>query len=629
MVNYLSQYIPNMTEITAPLRSLLQKDVQWSWHDEHRKSLERIQQVLTSNPVLQFYDINKPVILQVDASQGGLGACLIQEEHPVVYASRSFTVAEQHYAQMEKELLAIVFACERFNQFIYGKQVTVESDHKPLEAIITKPLSQAPPRIQRLLIRLQKYQPMVKYVPGKFLFIADTLSRAYLPAKGEQQELNEDIEVMVHSMVTEIPASPEKIEELKKETAKDEALSQLKKQMIEGWPNHKHEVPQNIAIYWNIRHDLSEAEGLIFKDHQLVIPTAMRRDMLNLIHESHLGIEKCKSRARAILFWPGMSNDIYEKVSKCATCATYKMKNQKEPMIAHRIPDRPWQKLGTDLCEHKGKNYLVVVDYYSKFIETALLSNKTAGTVITHLKSIFARHGIPEELVSDNMPFNSKEFDEFAKEWGFKQTTSSPTYAQSNGMSEKAVQTVKRILKKADDPYIGLMEYRNTPVTGMTYSPSQLLMSRIARTKIPISQELLLPAVASEAKQQLAQQQKRQKQNYDKSTKPLPPLEIGENVHLRQGNIWIPATVSGLASAPRSYIITTTDGQQYRRNRRDLLKTNIPSTVSTDQTEIGDEEDYPTTIPEQPVLNPQNPPDVRRSLRTTAIPGKYRDYVMK
>ena len=188
-------------------------------------------------------------------------------------------------------------------------------------------------------------------------------------------------------------------------------------------------------------------------------------------------------------------------------------------------------------------------------------------------------------------------------------------------MSEKAVQTVKRIWKKADDPYIGLMEYRNTPVTGMTYSPSQLLMSRIARTKIPISQELLLPAVASEAKQQLAQQQKRQKQNYDKSTKPLPPLKIGENVHLRQGNIWIPATVS--------YIITTTDGQQYRRSRRDLLKTNIPSTVSTDQTEIDDEEDYPTTIPEQPVLNPQNPPDVRRSLRTTAIPRKYRDYVMK
>ena len=391
---------------------------------------------------------------------------------------------------VEKELLAIVFACKRFNQFIYGKQVTVESDHKPLEAITTKPLSQAPSQIRRLLIRLQKYQPMVKYIPGKFLFIEDTLPRVYLPVKGEQQELNEDIEVMVHSMVTEIPASPEKIEELKKEMAKDEALSQLKKQMIEGWPNHKHETQQNIAIYWNIRHDLSEAESLIFKDHQLVTPTAMRRDMPNLIHESHLGIEKCKSRARAILFWPGMSKDIHQKMSKCATCATYKMKNQKEPMIAHHIPDRPWQKLGADLCEHKGENYLVVVGYYLKFIETALLPNKTAETVITHLKSIFARHGIPEELASDNMPFNSKEFDEFAKEWEFKQIISSPTYAQSNGMSEKALQTVKRILKKADDPYIGLMEYRNTPVTGMTNSPLQLLMSGVTRTKIPISQEL-------------------------------------------------------------------------------------------------------------------------------------------
>ncbi|CAB3991932.1 Transposon Tf2-6 poly [Paramuricea clavata] len=575
MVNYLSQYIPNMSEITAPLRTLLKKDIQWSWHNEHQKALERIKKVHTSSPVLHFYDIDKLVILQVDASQGGLGACLIQEGHPVIYASRSLTNADQHYAQVEKELLAIVFACERFNQFIYGTQVTVHSDHKPLEAIIAKPSSQAPPRIQRLLIRLQKYHPTVKYVPGKFLFIADTLSRAYLPDEGEQQELNEDIEVMVHSMVTVIPASPEKMAELKEETANDETLQQLKQQMVQGWADRKHEIPQNLATYWNIRHELSEAEGLIFKDHQLVIPTAMRSNMLNLIHESHLGIEKCKARARAILFWPGMSKDIYEK-----------------------------------------------------FIETALLPNKTAGTVIRHLKSIFARHGIPDELVSDNMPFNSKEFDEFAKEWRFKQTTSSPTYAQSNGMSEKAVQTVKRILKKADDPYVGLMEYRNTPVTGMTYSPSQLLMSRTTRTKIPMSKELLLPAVPISAQQQLEQRQNQQKQNYDKSTKPLPPLEIGENIHLRQDSIWVPATVSGLAPAPRSYIVTTSDGQQYRRNRRDLLKTNIPPSTIIEQTEdVGEEQ--PTIIPQPPDLDLRNPPNQGRPMRTTALPIKYRDYVMK
>ena len=339
-----------------------------------------------------------------------------------------------------------------------GRAVTVQSDHKPLEAIMTKPLSQAPPRIQRLLIRLQKYQPTVQYVPGKYMFIADTLSRAYLTEGKGQQDINEDIEVMVHSFVARMPATPEKIAELKEETSKDESLQKLRIQIIHGWPDHKQAVYQSNAPDWNVRHELS-------------VPRTLRRYILMLIHESHLGVEKCKARARATVYWPGLSNDIQETVSRCSTCSTYRNRNQKEPMIAHEVPDRPWQKLGSDLFEHKGKPYLLVVDYYSKFIETSLLPAKTAGTVITHMKSIFARHGIPEELVSDNMPYNNREFKDFASSWGFKLTTSSPTHPQSNGLSERAVQTVKSILNKADDPYIGLLEYRNTPVTGMTYSP--------------------------------------------------------------------------------------------------------------------------------------------------------------
>ena len=143
-----------------------------------------------------------------------------------------------------------------------------------------------------------------------------------------------------------------------------------------------------------------------------------------------------------------MSRDIQDTVAKCSICLTHRHDNQKEPMIPHAIPDRPWQKLVSGVFEHKGKPYIVVVDYYYKFIETSLMRDKTTGTIVTHMKSIFARHGIPEELVSDNMPFNSKEFKHFASDWGFKLTTSSPTYPQANGVSEKAVQTIKRILKK-------------------------------------------------------------------------------------------------------------------------------------------------------------------------------------
>ena len=644
MVNYLSQYIPNMSEISAPLRALLKKNTQWFWYDEHRHAIEKLKQALTNSPVLQYFNQDKPITIQTDASQSGIGSCLLQEGHPVIYASRSLTNAEQNYAQIEKELLAIVFACERFHQFVYGNDIVVQSDHKPLEAIMTKPLSQTPPRIQRLLIRLQKYNLTVQFVPGKLMFIADTLSRAYLTETVEdQQDLNEDIEVMVHSFIQEIPASAERLTQLKEETARDETLQALKTQLAEGFPIHRKALKPILAPYWNIRNDLSEAEGLLFNGRQLIIPKAMRNSVLDLIHESHLGIEKCKARARSIVYWPRMSRDIHDTVAQCPTCLTHRHKNQKEPMIPHSIPDRPWQKLGSDVFEHKGKPYLIVVDYYSKFIETALMRDKTAGTIVTHMKSIFARHGIPEELISDNMPYNSREFKEFANDWGFTVTTSSPTYPQSNGLSEKAVQTVKRILKKTGDPYIGLLEYRNTPVTGMSYSPAQLLMSRTTRTKIPVAQELLKPQLATGVKQQLVTCQQQQARYYNQGAKPLTALKPQEAVRLRQGKTWVPALVDAKAETPRSYLVTTASGQQYRRNRKDLLQTtetppviSVPEdndenhtteTSQTFQTPVTEEQpDVPAhaTAPIEPAPTP--PP--RRSTRNRSFPNRFKDYVV-
>ena len=232
-----------------------------------------------------------------------------------------------------------MFACECFNQYVYGREVNVESDHKPLEAIMVKPLCQTPPRIQRLLIRLQKYRVTVNYVPGKYMFIVDTLSRAHLTNDGGQLDLHDDIEVIVHRLVASIPATPEKINELKRSTQQDETLQTLKATLQQGWPEHRQSVPACIAPYWNIRHDLSEAKGLLFKDNKLIIPSSMRKDTLKLIHESHQGIEKCKSRARSVIHWPGMNNDIVDIVLNCTICATFRNQDQKEPMIPHEIPE--------------------------------------------------------------------------------------------------------------------------------------------------------------------------------------------------------------------------------------------------------------------------------------------------
>ena len=125
MVRYLAQYIPNESAITAPLRSLLKQDIEWDWQHEHDQALEKIKTALTSAPPLQYYDVNKPVTVQADASQRGLGACLFQQGRPVAYASRALTSAEENYSQIEKEMLAICFACAKFHKYVYGKSIEV------------------------------------------------------------------------------------------------------------------------------------------------------------------------------------------------------------------------------------------------------------------------------------------------------------------------------------------------------------------------------------------------------------------------------------------------------------------------------------------------------------------------
>lgn len=156
--------------------------------------------------------------------------------------------------------------------------------------------------------------------------------------------------------------------------------------------------------------------GLLLKQDKIVIPQKMRQEILTRVHEGHLGIEKCKRRARETVFWPGMNRDIESLISRCVTCQKYRNKQIKEPMVIAETPTAPWHKVGMDLFHAKGKDYLVVIDYYSNFPEMALLSNLSSSCVITHVKSIFARHGIPYIVMSDNGPcFSSREWQKFAE----------------------------------------------------------------------------------------------------------------------------------------------------------------------------------------------------------------------
>ena len=175
MATYLAKFVPNFSQVTAKLRELLSKDVEYRWDDViHGSALRQLKDILMTAPVLQYYDVSKPAVIQCDASSWGPGACILQNGKSVEYASRSMTATERDtYAQIEKEMLAIAFSMDRFHSYVFGRQVTIETDHKPLISIVKKSLTSAPKRLQRMLLRLQKYNFTLVYKPGSQMLIAD------------------------------------------------------------------------------------------------------------------------------------------------------------------------------------------------------------------------------------------------------------------------------------------------------------------------------------------------------------------------------------------------------------------------------------------------------------------------
>ena len=287
--------------MTEPLRKLLEKDIEFNWSFEHEKCLDEVKKILTSAPVMAHYDDKKPLILNTDASSYGLGACIMQDGRPIGFASRSLSKTESRYAQIEKELLSIVFGCERFNDFVWGNKVTVETDHKPLINIFQKPLHEAPPRVMRLLLRLQKYDLTVIHIPGVKMFVSDTLSRALpqvlsVTVNGDS-ELSTSLDDQEKLFRECFLISDKKWNEIKCETEKDDILNRIRDYILNGWPNSN--IIKGIdKLYFNIKECLHVVDGIIFKNNRFVIPSSMRREYLNKLHEGHLGINKCKLLAR-------------------------------------------------------------------------------------------------------------------------------------------------------------------------------------------------------------------------------------------------------------------------------------------------------------------------------------------
>ncbi|XP_046554151.1 uncharacterized protein K02A2.6-like [Haliotis rubra] len=352
-----------------------------------------------------------------------------------------------------------------------------------------------------------------------------------------QSHSGEVVEQHVNMVLTSKPMSDAKMEELRQATMSDSELRMAIQLTKYGWPDYLSDMPELTTQYFKVRTDLSTANNLLMYRNRIVIPRSMRDSVMESIHIGHQGVTKCTERARTCVWWPGVVNDIKDRIARCTFCICNRPTQQREPLITTPLPQLPWMKIAADLCHINGQNFLVVTDYFSRFIEIAHLTNISSQQVIGKMKAMFARWGIPGEVLSDNgTQFLSEEFKKFAQQYNFHHTTSSPHYPQANGAAESAVKIAKRLLMQ-DDPYLALLSYRSTPIEATGSSPAEMMIGRKLRTTLPITRDNLVPQWSDLDRVQSKddKMKKRYEQQYNRrhSTRPLPGLTPGTTVRVK------------------------------------------------------------------------------------------------
>ena len=282
---------------------------------------------------------------------------------------------------------------------------------------------------------------------------------------------------------------------VRKHSEQDPEYQQLKKLIFNGFPNHRSQLPDSCKCYWNVREHLTLDDDFIVNGCRLLIPQAMRQQVLLQLHESHQGTVRTKQRARLSLYWPGMDNDIDNTILNCQQCQDHLPSNTKEPLVQKPKPDRPFQEIAVDFCSYAGCEYLIIVDCYTDW--PAILSMDHGATtlqLITALRQSFCQTAIPDILWSDGGPqFTSKQFRDFSHQWGFLHKVSTPHYPQTNGKIKATVKSMKKIIRTSwngrfldhDKFCHALLQYRNTPSRKDGLSSAQklslpLLLTRMA-----------------------------------------------------------------------------------------------------------------------------------------------------
>lgn len=427
------------------------------------------------------------------------------------------------------------------------------------------------------------------------MHVADALSRAFQPDTCEYSSLNH--------VVHDVSVSDKRLKEVIEATKSDETLQKVAAYHHGEWPADRTKVPKEIQEIWKLRSELYVENEVVFVGKRIFIPKSLQAEMMTKAHAGHFGIQKTVSRAKSLMYWPGMSTELTKLVKKCDVCQKFQHANSHDPLIPHEMPTIPFDKIGCDFCEFSGSSYLIIRDYFSKWIEVVECKEKTAEIVIKSWRRLFLTFGLPSVIIADNQPFNSSKCREFATKYSIEISTSSPHFAQSNGMAERAVQTVKSILRKAQESKMHysdmLAEYLHTPLSGIELSPSEIIFGRKLRTTMPCPINLMQNKYSTIVHAKLLAAQSKMKSNYDRGTKHHQPFEEGEKVLLQQPDkTWKPATIVNISVQPRSYIVRDSTGKLKRRNQFHLRHiANSPALESTDES---NDEPKGSTTPTEP-----------------------------
>ena len=617
MFNDLAAYIPHLSEHTTVLRQLLKKDADFQWHHEHSEALKTLKGLITEASQRVFFDPKMATTIQVDASQNAVGAALVQDGKVVAFASKSLSPTEKRYANIERELLACVFGAERFHTYVFGQSFTIESDHKPLEMISQKHLSSAPARLQRMFLRLQRYDYTIHYRPGKEMTLADALSRAPKNDGGD-----EHIELDVQ--ICHVQHSTQRLALLRETTATDQEAGLLKQYITDGFPHSCSDFPRCLRQFWSYRDELSVDDGIILKDKRAFIPRPLREYYLGKVHEGHQGVTKCQLRARGSIYWPGIDKDIADTVAGCTLCQTHQASRPQLPnmSLAAELPQVPWHTLSADIFTLDSVNYLVIADYYSRYpIVERLSSPSSCQEVATLCSRAFSMFGVPTTLITDNGPhFIGRVFHEMTKRFGIHHSTSSPHHPQSHGFIERTIRTVKACLRKSkQDTEMALLSLRVTPVDASTPSPAELLFGRRIGCMLPVSND---------------PPRHQYRRTLPPATRPCDlnqeDLPIGTPIYHQDvaKKTWTPGTITGIGPEPRSYTIQCTASGVYLRRNRALIRrrdTKEPRTAPYHSPAPSVINTHDTHVPappqsQQPVDTPQDIAGTQHHLPTAPPP---------